>query len=115
MMMRLCSASNCWLNGCPSDHCIAESRLRNVLNSTFNHKEFLPGQLEAILPVAHGKDVFVHMRTGGGKSLCMFIVPLAFGDEAMGIIISPLVGLMEQQVSVVLLQYYCGPQSSTSK
>ncbi len=77
-----------------------EFKLRNMLNSTFQHKEFLPGQLEALLPVAHGRDVFVHMRTGGGKSLCMFLVPLAFGGEAMGIVVSPLVGLMEQQVSV---------------
>lgn len=30
----------------------------------------------------------------------MFVLPLAIGGEAMGVIISPLVGLMEQQVSV---------------
>ena len=98
-IMQLCSERGCWANGSPSEHCAAKSRLKDVLNSTFQHKEFLPGQLEALLPAAHGKDVFVHMRTGGGKSLCMYLVPLAF-SEAMGIVISPLIGLMEQQVSV---------------
>lgn len=97
--MQLCNITDCWVNGSPSEHCTTESKLRHVLNSTFQHKEFLPGQLEALLAVAHGRDVFVHMRTGGGKSLCMFILPLAFGGDAMGIIVSPLVGLMEQQVS----------------
>lgn len=97
--MQLCS-SDCWVNGAPSVDCAAEYKLRSVLISTFKHGQFLPGQLEALLPVAHGKDVFVHMRTGGGKSLCMFLLPLAIGSEPMGVIISPLVGLMEQQVSV---------------
>ena len=72
---------------------------RIILRSTFGYQNFRPGQLEALLPAAHGKDVFVHMRTGGGKSLCIFLLPLAFGHDAMGIVVSPLVGLMEQQVS----------------
>ena len=99
--MQLCN-SDCWVNGSPSEDCEAEVKLRSVLNRTFRHKQFLPGQLEALLPISHGKDVFVRMRTGGGKSLCMFVLPLAIGGEAMGIIISPLVGLMEQQVSILL-------------
>jgi superfamily II DNA helicase RecQ len=90
-------SSDCWVNGSPSENCAAESKLRRVLNNTFKHSQFLPGQLKALLPLS---DVFVHMRTGGGKSLCMFVVPLAIGGEAMGVVISPLVGLMEQQVSV---------------
>ena len=98
-MKRLCSASGCWVDNSPSAHCTAEARIRCVLNSTFQHQNFLPGQLDAVLPVA---DVFVHMRTGGGKSLCMYLVPLALGDEAMGIVVSPLVGLMQQQVSNIL-------------
>ena len=46
----------------------------------------------------HGKDVFVRMPTSGGKSLCVFLTPLAVSDTAMGIVISPLNGLMDQQV-----------------
>ena len=51
-----------------------------------------------LLPVLHGHDVFVRMRTGGGKSICMFLPPLAISNTAVGIIVSPLVSLMEQQV-----------------
>jgi superfamily II DNA helicase RecQ len=77
--MQICSVNGCWVNGSPSEHCTAEFKLRHVLNSTFKHQQFRPGQLESLLPVAHdGKDVFVHMRNGGGMSLCMFIIPLLF-------------------------------------
>ena len=103
-MQHLCKLKDCWANNCPSQQCTAAAQLKLVLSEIFNHQDFLPGQLEALLPIAHGKDVFVHMRTGGGKSICMYIIPLAHGGEAMGIIISPLVGLMEQQVSRILLQ-----------
>ena len=74
-----------------------------MLSSRFHYSGFRPGQLEALLAAAHGKDVFVHMRTGGGKSLCMYLLPLACGNDAMGIVISPLVGLMEQQVSTTII------------
>ena len=43
--------------------------------------------------------MFVRMPTGGGKSLCMFLIPLSLGNDSLGIMVSPLVGLMEQQVS----------------
>ena len=46
----------------------------------------------------HGIDVLVHIPTGGGKSLCVFLTPLAVSDTAMGIVISPLNGLIDQQV-----------------
>ena len=52
-----------------------------------------PG-VEAILPVAHGKDAFVHMPTGRGKSLCMFLLPLSLSNTAMGIITSNMQGLV---------------------
>ena len=65
----------------------------------FKYDTFRPGQLEALHPVIHGNDVFVRIRTGGGKSLCMFLLPLAMSVNAIGIIVSPLVSLMDQQVS----------------
>ena len=34
------------------------------------------------------------MATGAGKSLCFFLVPLAIGPQSVGVIISPLKGLI---------------------
>ena len=59
---------------------------------------FKPGQLEAVLAILHGCDVFVHIATGGGKSICMFLLVITISTSAIGIIVSPLVGLMDQQV-----------------
>ena len=46
----------------------------------------------------HHKDVFVRMATGSGKSVCMFLPPVVISDHAMGVIISPMNALMDQQV-----------------
>lgn len=75
--------------------CCCRSRLQEVLQKYFGFSSFRPGQMEASLSVLHGKDVFVRMATGSGKTLCMFLGPLAKSDEAL---VSPLNGLMEQQV-----------------
>ena len=101
MSSLLCSAS-CELAGgsCGSRSatCVAKAKLEETLARYFKFPSFRPGQLEALLPLLHGRDVFVHMATGAGKSLCMFLQPLTVSDSAIGIVISPLNGLMEQQV-----------------
>ena len=104
MALQLLCTVNCpvWSNGKLGDQCAAQQKLQNILRNTFHYQCFRPGQLEALLPVAHGKDVFVRMPTGGGKSLCMYLVPLSISREAMGIVISPLVGLIQQQVILEL-------------
>ena len=83
---------------CTPDECRAQLRSQAALQNYFKYTHFRPGQLDAILPVQHGKDVFVQMATGSGKTLCMFIPVLAAHEEAMGIIVSPLSGLIDQQV-----------------
>jgi len=82
--------------------CIAFKWLNTVLNNVFGYTEFRPGQLQAMLPALHGKDTVVKMATGAGKSLCMFMVPLAYSDTAVGIIVSPLNSLMDEQVHTIL-------------
>ena len=82
--------------------CEAKVRLESSLHKYFGFSTFRPGQLDALLPVLHGRDVFVRMATGAGKSLCIFLAPLALSDSAVGIVISPLNGLMDQQVSIVV-------------
>ena len=69
------------------------------LGSYFKLTNFRRGQLEGILPVLHRKDAFIRLPTGGGKSLCMFLVPLSISNSAVGVVISPLNGLMDEQVS----------------
>lgn len=78
--------------------CPAKARLESALNNYFKFSSFRPGQLESLLPLLHGRDVFTRMATGSGKSMCMFLAPLATSDLAVGVVISPLNALMEQQV-----------------
>lgn len=99
----LCQVEECpFVNGPvtsgETSECVANERLWQRLEDVFNLRNFRPGQLEALLPALHGKDTFVRMATGAGKSLCMFLVPIASGDTSMGIIISPLNSLMNEQV-----------------
>ena len=83
------------------DVCMAKVRLEDTLQKFLKIPRFQPGQLEALLPLAHGKDVFLRMATGGGKSICMFVFPLATSATAIASIINPLNCLMNQQVCIV--------------
>ena len=67
-----------------------------ALKTYFEFGCFRPGQLEAVLLALHGRDVFVRIPTGGGKSLCMFLVALSYESDTLGVIISPLIGLMDE-------------------
>ncbi len=78
-----------------------------ALSKNFGHDGFRQGQLEAIVLVVHGSDVFVRMATGSGKSLCMFLVPFSISDTAIGVIVSPLNGLMGEHVRMLLLFRPC--------
>lgn len=81
------------LEGCAS-YCKGKA----ALSQFFVFDSFCPGQLAAVLPILHGKDVFVKMATGTGKSLCFLLIPLAVSPSAVGGVISPLNSLMDQQV-----------------
>ena len=51
---------------------VMPEKLNCALQKYYKHTEFRPGQLESMLPVVHGKDVFVRLATGSGKSLHIF-------------------------------------------
>ena len=80
--------------------CSVYTKLLQALFSYFGHRSFRDGQVESLLPLLHGKDVFAQMATGAGKSLCIFLGPLCSSRDAVGMVISPLTGLIEEQVSI---------------
>jgi ATP-dependent DNA helicase RecQ len=69
------------------------------LHKHFGFKAFKEPQEEIINNLLSGKDTFVIMPTGGGKSLC-YQLP-AIISEGCAIIVSPLIALMKNQVDLV--------------
>ena len=75
------------------------AELRKALLSNFGFKDFKGQQEAAINSLLSGKDTFVIMPTGGGKSLC-YQLP-AMISPGVAIIVSPLIALMKNQVDLV--------------
>ena len=69
------------------------------LQKNFGFNSFKEPQEEIINHLLSGKDTFVIMPTGGGKSLC-YQLP-AMISEGCAIIVSPLIALMKNQVDLV--------------
>ena len=71
----------------------------SILNTVFGYHEFRGPQAAVIDALVAGDDVLVLMPTGGGKSLCYQIPALV--REGVGIVVSPLIALMQDQVSAL--------------
>ena len=67
-----------------------------ILRDVFGYERFRGHQAAIIEAVLDGRDALVLMPTGGGKSLC-YQVP-ALIREGAGLVVSPLIALMQDQV-----------------
>jgi len=74
----------------------ADDSAARVLHDVFGFASFRPSQDEVVAQLMSGGDAMVIMPTGSGKSLCYQVPSIA--REGTGIVISPLIALMRDQV-----------------
>jgi ATP-dependent DNA helicase RecQ len=71
----------------------------DILQTVFGHKAFRGHQADIVDHVVGGGDAIVLMPTGGGKSMC-FQIP-ALCRDGVGVVVSPLIALMHDQVEAL--------------
>jgi ATP-dependent DNA helicase RecQ len=81
------------------DNTFDKKEVLQALEQHFGFKEFKGTQEKAIMSLLSGRDTFVIMPTGGGKSLCYQLPALMLPGCA--IVVSPLIALMKNQVDLV--------------
>ncbi|TAN12070.1 MAG: DNA helicase RecQ [Chitinophagaceae bacterium] len=78
---------------------VANASLKDALQEYFGFDHFKGNQEKIIKSILSGRDTFVIMPTGGGKSLC-YQLPALMSDGC-ALIVSPLIALMKNQVDLV--------------
>ena len=74
-------------------------RAQELLRNVFGFDNFRGRQVEVVTAALAGRDALVLMPTGGGKSLC-YQLP-AMIRPGVGLVVSPLIALMQDQVSAL--------------
>ena len=101
------------------------SKAVSLAASQLGYKKLKPEQSEAVEEFVRGRDVFVSLPTGSGKSLCYAVLPAVFdilhhsdSPTAMIIVVSPLIALMMDQVENFkkgVKAVYVSPSDSEAK
>ncbi|OGS95012.1 MAG: ATP-dependent DNA helicase RecQ [Gallionellales bacterium RIFCSPLOWO2_02_FULL_57_47] len=78
---------------------MSNSSPRQILRDVFGYADFRGAQQDIVEHVTAGGDALVLMPTGGGKSLCYQIPALL--RAGVGIVVSPLIALMQDQVDAL--------------
>ncbi|HKB59186.1 MAG TPA: DNA helicase RecQ [Gallionellaceae bacterium] len=78
---------------------MSHSTPKKILRDVFGYSHFRGNQENVIAHVTRGGDALVLMPTGGGKSLCYQIPALC--RNGLGIVVSPLIALMQDQVDAL--------------
>ena len=78
---------------------MSSSTAQQILRDTFGYTSFRGAQQAIVEHVVGGGDALVLMPTGGGKSLCYQIPALL--RNGVGIVVSPLIALMQDQVDAL--------------
>lgn len=82
-----------------------QTHLDTILQSRFGLESLRPLQAQIIQNLMGGTDALVVMPTGSGKSLCFQLPAIAMrqerGGEGVGLVFSPLIALMEDQVAAL--------------
>ena len=76
-----------------------EKNIHLALKKLFGFSSFKGLQEDVIKSLLEGRDAFVIMPTGGGKSLCYQLPALLL--EGTAIVVSPLIALMKNQVDAI--------------
>ena len=85
----------------------SEAQVKSALSNSIRRlgiSELRPQQDVAIRMFVHGRDVFVNLPTGSGKTLCYCCLPLVFDtlrgntSQSVVVVVSPLIALMKDQV-----------------
>jgi len=76
------------------------NQAESILKNTFGYGAFRSVQKDVVAAILGGGDAFVLMPTGGGKSMCYQIPSIV--RKGTGIIVSPLISLMKDQVDALV-------------